>query len=205
MIKRKRSETAQIRTLALLLALAAGGATLSTAPGLHAQAPGTGFANAYSGNSSKPVDIEADSLEVDDKKKTAVFRGNVSATQGDMNLRSNEIHVAYTAGGSKTARAGASDASPLGGGGGQITQINANGNVFVTVGGQNVEKQTARSDRANFDVQSQIITLPRQCRADAGREPGECDRRQQAGDQHRGGERAISRMAAWTPRASPCG
>lgn len=159
MIIRDASHPALIRRLSLLLALA-GTAALWTPPAARAQTPGTGFANNYSANASKPLDIEADTLEVDDKKKTAVFKGNVSATQGDMNLKSNEIHVSYTAGSGKTASAGsASDAaSPLGGGG-QITQINANGNVFVTMAGEKAEKQTAKSDKANFDVPSQIITL----------------------------------------------
>jgi lipopolysaccharide export system protein LptA len=158
MIIRDRTDAAQMRRLSLLLALA-GAAALWTVPAVRAQAPGTGFANSYSANASKPLDIEADTLEVDDKKKTAVFKGNVSATQGDMNLKSNEIYVTYTASGAKTASASSSDAaSPLGGTG-QITQINAMGNVFVTMAGEKAEKQTAKSDKANFDVPSQIITL----------------------------------------------
>ena len=80
-----------------------------------AQTPGTGFATAYKGNANKPVDIQADSLEVDDRQKTAVFRGNVSATQGDVNLRSREIYVTYTSGGAKVASADGGAASPFGG------------------------------------------------------------------------------------------
>lgn len=129
------------------------------APGqLLAQAPGTGFAAAYSGNSDKPIDIEADSLEVDDKKKIAVFRGNVSATQGEMNLKAREIQVTYTTSNTKTASAApepaAGAASPLGNGG-DITQIDAKGKVFVTMKGN----QQATSDWAIFDVRKQQITI----------------------------------------------
>jgi lipopolysaccharide export system protein LptA len=127
---------------------------------VSAQAPGTGFASAYSANAGKPVDIQADVLEVDDKKKTAVFRGNVSATQGDVNLKSKELYVTYTPK-DKTANAVSSDAaaSPLGGGN-EITQIDAKGNVYVVTKPSNGQlPQNAKSDWAIFDVKKQQVTL----------------------------------------------
>jgi lipopolysaccharide export system protein LptA len=128
---------------------------------LSAQAPGTGFASAFSGNAGKPVDIQADVLEVDDKKKTAIFRGNVSATQGDVNLKSKELYVTY-APKDKTANAAASSdaaASPLGGGN-EITQIDAKGNVYVVTKPSNGQlPQNAKSDWAIFDVKKQQVTL----------------------------------------------
>ena len=123
-----------------------------------AQAPGTGFATGYSANSDKPIDIEADSLEVDDKKKIAVCRGNVSATQGEMNLKSREIQVTYTTNNARTASAAPEAAPPAAsplGGGGDITQIDAKGKVFVTMKGN----QQATSDWAIFDVKKQQITI----------------------------------------------
>ena len=166
MTVRDRTASGQALRFTLLLALAGVGSLWSVAAA-RAQAPTAGFATSYGANAGKPVDIEADTLEVNDKKKTAVFKGNVSATQGDMNLKSNEIHVIYTSGGSaaagsKTASAGTSDAaaSPLGGTG-QIKEITAEGNVLVTMtgSGDKAEKQTAKSDRAHFDVVKQLITL----------------------------------------------
>jgi lipopolysaccharide export system protein LptA len=123
-----------------------------------AQAPGTGLATSYAGNAGKPVDIEADSLEVDDKKKTAIFRGNVSATQGDVNLRSNEIQVTYVTGATKTANAEkpADAPPPMIGGGGDISLVEAKGNVVVNM---TANKQRAQSDWAVFDVRKQVITL----------------------------------------------
>lgn len=141
-----------------LRALGVAGALLICAPmSVSAQAPGTGFATGYQANANKPVDIEADVLEVDDKKKTAIFRGNVSATQGDVNLKSNTVHVSYNGTGAKTANASSSDAaaSPFGAGG-EITQIRAEGDVFVTMKSKN---QTVRSDTALFDVVTQKITV----------------------------------------------
>jgi lipopolysaccharide export system protein LptA len=146
-----------------LLALLGTAAALQLWPSdVSAQAPGTGFATAYSANASKPVDIEADTLEVDDKKKTAVFRGNVSATQGDVNLKSKEVYVTYTARENKTASAASSDtAGPqFGGGSSEITQIDAKGNVFVTTKANSGQQaQQAKSDWAIFDVRKQQVTL----------------------------------------------
>ena len=152
--------------LTLLLALAGVG-SLWGAGVAKAQSPAAGFGASYGANAGKPVDIESDTLEVNDKDKTAVFKGNVSATQGDMNMKSNELHVLYTSGataaaGTKTASAKPSDtaASPLGGSG-NITFITAEGNVLVTMNGNGdkTQMQTAKSDRAHFDVVKQLVTL----------------------------------------------
>lgn len=139
-----------------------------------AQAPGAGFGSNYNANASKPVDIEADVLEVDDRKKTAIFKGNVSATQGDVNLKSNEILVSYAAGakpsggaaapGGKTASAASNDAqpaSPFGGTGGEITRIDAKGDVVVTMkpSKEGEKIQQAKSDLATFDVKKQTVTM----------------------------------------------
>jgi lipopolysaccharide export system protein LptA len=156
---RKGSPFAGVAFLALA-------ATLPLLPtGAAAQAPGTGFATGYSANAGKPVDIEADVLEVDDRKKTAIFKGNVSATQGDVNLKSNEIFVTYTASPAvkKTASAEppATSANPFGGGGTEITQIDAKGDVLVTMkpSKEGEKVQQAKSDWAIFDVKKQQVTL----------------------------------------------
>lgn len=124
-----------------------------------AQAPGGDFAASYSANADKPIDIEADALEVDDKKKVAVFSGNVSATQGDFNLKAKEIQVAYSAAPKKDGSAPettASANSPLpGGGGADITQIDAKGKVLITT----KDSQTATSDWAVFEVKKQLVTI----------------------------------------------
>lgn len=120
-----------------------------------AQAPGSGLATSYAANSDKPIDIVADVLEVDDKKKIAIFRGNVSATQGDFNLRAKEIQVTYTSKeqGANTQTAAASPVPATGDA--DITQIDAKGKVLV----KTKENQTATSDWAIFDVKKQLVTI----------------------------------------------
>jgi lipopolysaccharide export system protein LptA len=157
MMVRGRTEGGRNRRLGLQVLALAGAVSLWHMPAALAQAPGTGLANSYSANANKPVEIEADTLEVDDRKKTAVFRGNVSATQGDVNLKSQEISVIYTSGsGNKQADAsGAAAASPIGAGG-DISIVDARGNVVVTM---KADQQRAESDWAIFDVKKQLITM----------------------------------------------
>jgi lipopolysaccharide export system protein LptA len=124
-----------------------------------AQAPGGSLATSYSANADKPINIEADALEVDDKKKIATFKGNVSATQGDFNIRAKEIQVLYTAAakkapGTPAAPASASSGIP-GGGNADIQQIDARGKVLVTT----KDNQTTTSDWAVFEVKKQLVTI----------------------------------------------
>ena len=75
-----------------------------------AQTPVSGLSGLGGDNSKKPIDIESDRLEVDDKTHIAIFIGNVSATQGDYNLKAPRLEVYYEGGsqnqpGAKTAQA----------------------------------------------------------------------------------------------------
>jgi lipopolysaccharide export system protein LptA len=133
-------------------------AALAAAPGF-AQAPGNSLAAGYAANSDKPINIEADSLEVNDQQKTATFVGNVTATQGDFSLKAKQIEVSYVAKGGNDAAATA-PAGP--GGDSQITEINAKGKVLVTTQGDQTgaqDRQTATSDWARFDVPAQLVTI----------------------------------------------
>lgn len=49
----------------------------------------------FSRNRKDPIKIEANSLEVKDKDKTAVFTGNVIVTQGDTTMRCRELTIFY--------------------------------------------------------------------------------------------------------------
>jgi lipopolysaccharide export system protein LptA len=51
-----------------------------------------------------PVDVQADSLSVDNAKGTAVFSGNVLVGQGDMRLSAASVTVEYGADGKSIAR-----------------------------------------------------------------------------------------------------
>ena len=140
-------------------------------PSAWAQAPIGGFSGLGSGDSKKPIDIESDRLEVDDKKHTAIFIGNVSATQGDNNLKAPRLEVFYESanqaqgagkGGqaSKTAKpvkntTAAAPGDPMANG--QIRLIHASGgNVVVT---STKDRQEATGDDAIYDVKAQQITL----------------------------------------------
>lgn len=139
--------------LIAVLALACG---LATAGPAQAQSLGSTFGG-FSTSSNEPIDIESDTLEVQDNKKIAIFRGNVKAVQGTMTMRSKELRVSYSSGPGGTASGGSGGAAGggLGQGGSQITRIRAEGKVVI----DSANDQTATSDWADFDVVSQVVTL----------------------------------------------
>jgi lipopolysaccharide export system protein LptA len=155
-------------------------AILSLAAGRPAQAQGqtagqasqgmtSGLTQNFSANANKPVDINSEALEVDDKKKTATFKGKVSVVQGDFRLKSETIVVHYVStdkpadGTAKAAPAStaalpgaaASTATPPAAGGADITTIDALGNVLVT----SADGQTISGEHAIFDVKKQTVVV----------------------------------------------
>lgn len=94
-------------------------------------------------DSDQPIEINADSLEVQQNQQLAVFRGNVDATQGRIKLRADELRVHYADG-----KAGAD------GLGGSIQRIDAVGNVFIWS-----PSETAQGDVGVYDVGNKVITL----------------------------------------------
>src|SRR5689334_12459335 len=85
---------------ALAFALAAGDA--------HGQGAMSGVPNAMQGfsqNRDQPIQIEAASLEMRDKKKEATFSGNVKVVQGDTTMTSKSLVVFYESAGSSAAPA----------------------------------------------------------------------------------------------------
>jgi len=128
-----------------------------------AQGIGTSF-EGYKKSADKPIDIEADILEVDDKKKLAVFRGNVVARQGGFSLKAKELQVHYTgdAGSNLTPTSADDPGKPdaaaskqKGARGSRITRIEAKGKVLVTT----KEGQSATSEWARFHVVKQVVTI----------------------------------------------
>lgn len=52
-------------------------------------------------DSSLPVEVESDSLQVDQGTGEAIFTGNVKVVQGDMTITSDRARVEYTPGGNE--------------------------------------------------------------------------------------------------------
>lgn len=116
-----------------------------------AQGIGSSF-ETYQANTDAPIDIEADVLEVDDKQKQAVFKGNVVAQQAGFSLKAKELAVYYA--GQPSSDIASANA---GGGGadGRIRRIEAKGKVLV----KTKDEQSATSEWANFDVEQQVVTI----------------------------------------------
>ncbi len=111
---------------------------------------------------SAPVEIEADQLDVTDAVKTAVFRGDVQAAQGDFKIRTAELQATYS-GDARLADIGGAakpaaeptakpeqkkEASTL-------TRIQAKRNVVVTSKGG----QTVTGDWADYDAKAGKVVV----------------------------------------------
>jgi lipopolysaccharide export system protein LptA len=131
-----------------------------------AQSAVKGVPNAMQGfsqNRDQPIQIEAGSLEMRDKKKEATFAGNVKVVQGDTTMTSKSLVVFYdqstapapTAGSSKGAKsAPIQSATPGPGGSSSIRRLEAKGSVVVVQKDQIVTGETAI-----FDTKANQVTM----------------------------------------------
>ena len=100
-----------------------------------------------------PIDVEADTLDVHDQAKQAIFRGNVKSQQGDFVVRTVEMTVFYTGqAGFGLPRSGDEAADK---GGSQLTRVEARQKVLIT----SKDGQTATGDWANFDVKANTVLM----------------------------------------------
>lgn len=130
-----------MRAAPTLLALLAAAAILSAPLASRAQQAPTQALDA-----DQPIEINADSLEVQQESQVAIFRGNVDAVQGRIRLQAEELQVHYRNGDGGDGGAG-------GAMGGNITRIDALGDVRVSS-----PTETARGERGVFEVaQNQIV------------------------------------------------
>lgn len=148
-----------------LLALGYGALVLigASQPALSQAAKGapanTGVSNALQGfsqNKDRPVQIEAQQLDVRDKDKVAVFSGNVIVTQGDTIMKSKTLHVFYE---QEDAKPGAAKntmkaAQPGPGGRQGIKRLEARGGVLVIQ-----KEQTATGETGIFEMKTNTVTL----------------------------------------------
>src|ERR1700761_474789 len=81
----------------------------------RAQSTATGVPNAMQGftqNRDQPIQIEAASLEMRDKKKEATFSGNVKVVQGDTPMTSKTLVVFYESSGGSSGSGTPAPAQP---------------------------------------------------------------------------------------------
>lgn len=115
-----------------------------------------------------PINIQADALTINDQKKTAIYKGNVVAVQGDNTLRTIELEVQYVSRedeqkdakgqkvpGVKPAKAAAGPGEDNQ----QIKRIKAKQKVVMVSTPAGKEEQSATSDFADYDVASQMVEL----------------------------------------------
>ena len=132
---------------------------------VRAQGAAQGVPNAMQGfsqNRDQPIQIEAATLEMRDKKKEATFAGNVKVVQGDTTMTSKTLVVFYdsaTVPGSspdprraKTAPIPAATSGP--GGNSSIRRREAKGSVVVTQ-----KDQVVTGETAVFDTRANLITM----------------------------------------------
>jgi lipopolysaccharide export system protein LptA len=137
-----------------------------------AQNAATGVPNAMQGfsqNRDQPIQIDAATLEMRDKKKEATFSGNVKVIQGDTTMTSKTLVVFYESSSEAAAPAANSkegakpapphaapiqSATPGPGGASSIKRLEARGNVVVTQ-----KDQVVTGETAVFDTRTNLITM----------------------------------------------
>lgn len=92
------------------------------------------------GDSSQPIDIAADRLEVLQKDKLALFSGKVEAKQGNVRLKADEMRVHY-----REKAAGEQNG---------VSKIDVNGHVFLAT-----PQETVQGAKGVYNVDKGLITL----------------------------------------------
>ena len=129
-----------------------------------AQSAVQGVPNAMQGfsqNRDQPIQIEAATLEMRDKKKEATFAGNVKVVQGDTTMTSKTLVVFYDSAtaaspgsNSKAKSAPIPAAAPGPGGSSSIRRLEAKGSVVVTQ-----KDQVVTGETAVFDTKANLVTM----------------------------------------------
>jgi lipopolysaccharide export system protein LptA len=164
-LSRDRSQTWRIACGAAAIALATAFGTASAT----AQSSAQNVPNAMQGfsqNRDQPIQIEAATLEMRDKKKEATFSGNVKVVQGDTTMTSKKLVVFYessqaagapppaNAKGAAKSAAPLQSATPGPGGSSSIKRLEARGDVRVTQ-----KDQVVTGESAVFDTKTNLVTM----------------------------------------------
>lgn len=104
--------------------------------------PGHAAAQALSGHdSSQPIEITSDRLEVMQNDRVAQFSGQVNVVQGNLVLRADDLRVFYGEGAAE-------------GGSPQIERIEADGNVVLSS-----PEETAQGSRGTYELATDMVVL----------------------------------------------
>jgi lipopolysaccharide export system protein LptA len=113
------------------------GGAIACACASVAWAQGTQVAfGAVRGNPDAPVEVTADTLDVNQENGSALFKGNVKIGQGEMRLSADRVLVIYTEGG------------------GGIQRLEAVGDVVLVSG-----PDAAEAQRADYSVAQGVIVM----------------------------------------------
>ncbi len=96
----------------------------------------------------QPVDIRSQEFDIDDLKSLADFRGQVVATQGETQLRAQELRVTYE--GQASKQTGLDAAAAADGSGAQLSRLVARTGVTLTAG----TDRRIVADVVDFDVKA---------------------------------------------------
>lgn len=136
--------------------------TLGAAHGVTPQSSVPNAMQGFSQNRDQPIQIEAASLEMRDKKKEATFSGNVKVVQGDTTMTSKTLIAFYasdppspvSANGAAKSPPPLQSTAPGPGGSSSIKRLEARGNVVVTQ-----KDQVVTGETAIFDTKTNLITM----------------------------------------------
>lgn len=104
--------------------------------------------------SNQPVAITSKTLDIFDGDKRAIFKGQVSARQGDATLTTPELEASYDTGGGEGSNKTATT-SLMSGSGGKLRRILAKGPVVMTQG----PRDRVTCDAADFDALNETAVL----------------------------------------------
>lgn len=146
-----------IAALLVLLLVGGGGTTFTLAQTTPEANQPTNAFQGFSRNRKDPVNIEANFLEVRDKDKVAVFKGNVVVVQGDTTMRCKELEVHYEGsalGSDPRQKVPATKSQQKSESAQRIKRLIAIGGVIVTA-----KEQRAVGDKGTFDMATNIVVL----------------------------------------------
>ncbi len=98
------------------------------------------------GENAEQIQIVADKLITNSEEKFAEFIGNVRASQGNLIITSDRLRIYYQQAGDGKSQTASRQES--------IKKLVASGNVTVAT-----EKYTASTDRAEYEVDTQVVVL----------------------------------------------